>query len=152
MKRIFWFYMRPFLFPRSPLRTANSMHANDLLDCAGRLPYERSMTRVRILISLALITFLFPGTIEIIENTSHYVRFGHLSIFETDDHHSHKSCSEDGCTTSTHICGTNTATLYFKLTTHDFSRHNSRNVLKTDRSQPETLRGFTPLLYRPPCA
>ncbi len=110
------------------------------------------MSRVRILISLAMITLLFPGTIEIIENTSHYVRFGHLSIFETDDHHSHKSCSDEGCTTSTHICGTNTATLFFRLSTHEFTRHNSRFVLKSERSQPETLCGYATLPYRPPCA
>ncbi len=110
------------------------------------------MTRVRICISLVLITFLFPGTIEIIENTSHYVRFGHLSIFETDDHQSHKSCSEDGCTSNTHICGTNTATLYFTKVTNDFSRHNCRFVLKSERHQPETLSGFSIPPYRPPSA
>lgn len=76
---------------------------------------------VRVVVSLLLLGLFLPGTEEVVENTGHLLRHGHLAHARPDGDTHGDPPVEHGCTGTLHLCSCCTSVSFLLATATELS-------------------------------
>lgn len=99
--------------------------------------------------ALILALAMMPGAFEILENTAHLVREGHLAhVAATGDHHE-PAGPEHGCTPTFHLCGCHASLAFLGPQALHLADLRAAGLTSLPAPDP-LLTSFWPALDRPP--
>jgi len=99
--------------------------------------------------ALVLALVMMPGAFEVVENTTHLVREGHLAhVAATPDHHQ-PAGPEHGCTPTFHLCGCHVSLAFLGPQAPHLADPNAAGLASLP-ALDSLLTSFWPRFDRPP--